>query len=160
MGVAERDAARGEILRKIGREHLRVARLFEHPGGDDLHAVDREPHRVEREPRGFGRGEDRWLRLLEVAVVAEREPLERPQEIHELARHARRLTADQLDHIGVLLLRHDGRARAELVGQLDEPELGRRPVDQVLRHLREVGHEERAGGDELDGVIAIAHRVD
>ncbi len=69
------------------------------------------------------------------------------------------LAAHQLGHVGVFLLRHDGRAGAEAVGQFDEIELGTGPDHQFFGKTRQV-HQDQAGGrTELDGEIAIAHRI-
>ena len=40
--------------------------------------------------------------------------------------------ANQLGHVGVLLLRHDARPRGVFVGQLNEPEFRAGPEDQLL----------------------------
>ena len=51
--------------------------------------------------------EDRLLVLLQVAVVGEREALERGQQTGEVADKATGLAAGELGDVGVLLLRHD-----------------------------------------------------
>ena len=59
--------------------------------------------------------EDRLLVLLEVAVVAEREPLERREQAGEVADQPTGLAARELRDVGVLLLRHDRRPGRERV---------------------------------------------
>ncbi len=49
---------------------------------------------------------------LEVLVVGARQALEHGEDAHQRAHHAARLAAQQLQRVGVLLLRHQARARA------------------------------------------------
>ena len=76
-----------------------------------------------------------------------------------MAIHAAGLAAHQFRHIGVLLLRHDRRAGAEAVGQLDEVELGAGPQYQLLGEARQVHHRQRGGGAEFDGEVAVGNAV-
>ena len=55
------------------------------------------------------RVEDRLLVLLQVAVVGERQALERREQRHQVADQPAGLAAGQLGDVGVLLLRHDRR---------------------------------------------------
>jgi hypothetical protein len=77
-----------------------------------------------------------------------------------VARHAAALAARQFGHVGVLLLRHDRRARAEAVGQVDEADARRHPDDELFRQARDVRHHQRGCRAELDGEVAVGHRVE
>ncbi len=106
-----------------------------------------------------GRVEQRLLVLLVVLVVREGLALHQGQQPHQVAEDATGLSAHQLRHVRVLLLRHDGRARAEAVGQLDEAELRGGPEDQLFGEAREVHHQNARRGGELDREVAIRDGV-
>ena len=76
-----------------------------------------------------------------------------------MAYHTPGFAPRQLGHIGVFLLRHDGRAGGEAVGQLDESEVLAHPNDEFFRQAADVHHAQRGRGSELDGEVAVAHRV-
>ena len=77
-----------------------------------------------------------------------------------MADDAAGLAARQLGHVGVLLLRHDRRAGAEAVGELDEAEVLAHPEHQLLAEARDVHHAQAGRGGELDREVAVADRVD
>ena len=76
--------------------------------------------------------EDRLLVLLQVAVVREREALERGQQPGQVADEPTGLAAGELGDVRVLLLRHDARPRGVGVVQAHEAELLGRPEDDLL----------------------------
>ena len=73
--------------------------------------------------------------------------------------HPPRLAPDQLGHVGVLLLGHDGGAGGIGVIQLDELKLPAAPEDDLLGEPGQVHHEDRAGGEELNGKVPVGHPV-
>ncbi len=93
-------------------------------GQDQQQRVDRVEHRL--------------LVLLQVAVVGERQALERGQQRHEVADEAAGLAAGQLGDVRVLLLRHDRRAGGVGVVHLDPAELLRGPEHDLLAQPRQV----------------------
>ena len=141
---------RWRSLRARARSHrLAVDRLM--PAtmlGEDAQRVLQRVDRVEQ----------RLLVFLVVLVVGERLALHQREQRHQVADHAAGLAAHQLGHVGVLLLRHDRRAGAEAVGELDEAEARAHPQHQLLGKPRQVHHGERGGGAELDREVAVATR--
>ncbi len=69
------------------------------------------------------------------------------------------LAAHELGHIGIFLLRHDRRAGAEAIWQVDEVELRRSPKNELFGKTREVHHDCAAAARDFDREIAVAHRV-
>jgi hypothetical protein len=65
----------------------------------------------------------------------------------------------QFRHVRVFLLRHDRRAGAEAVGNVDEADARAHPDDQLFRHARHVHHDQRGGGGEFDGEVAVGDGV-
>jgi hypothetical protein len=65
----------------------------------------------------------------------------------------------QFRHVRVLLLRHDRRAGAEAVGDLDEADARAHPHDQFFRQAADVHHQQRAGGGEFDGEVAVGYGI-
>ena len=84
------------------------------------------------------RVEQRLLVLLQVAVVGQRQPLERGQQPGEVADQPAGLAARELGDVRVLLLRHDRAAGGEGVVERDVAELGGRPEDDLLGDPGEV----------------------
>ena len=72
----------------------------------------------------------------------------------------RRLGADQLGRVGVLLLRHDARPRRELVRELAERELLARPQHDLGGEPREVKRADRSRGEVVEHEVAVRDRVD
>ena len=84
------------------------------------------------------RVEDRLLVFLQVAVVGERQALERGEQPGEVADQPAGLAARELGDVGVLLLRHDRRPGRVGVVELDEAELRGGPEDDLLAEAGEV----------------------
>ena len=135
-------------------------------------ASDAMPVVVERERRDHAREgrqqdrelvdlvEDRLLVLLQVAVVREREALERGEQAGQVADETPGLAARELGDVRVLLLRHDARPRGVGVVQAHEAELLGRPEDDLLGEPREVDGEHRGDEGELGDDVARGGAVD
>ena len=158
MRAPEGDAALDQQVGQVGREEEPVGGR-RHPGGVEAQVRQHPGHDVERLPERVGRIEERRLVLLEVAVVGERQALQRGEQRHQRARHAPGLAAHQLRHVRVLLLRHHRAAGREGVGQLDEAELLGRPQHELLGKAGEMHGRDRRGGQELDRRVAVRDRV-
>lgn len=104
--------------------------------------------------------EDGLLVLLEVAVVRERESLQRGHQAGQVADQTPGLAAGQLGDVRVLLLRHDRRAGGEGVVEGDEGELLRVPDDDLLGDPGEVDADHRGDERELGDEVAGGRAVD
>jgi hypothetical protein len=157
--LAEGQALAHEVVGEVGGGGVvRAGRL--------AHALrpegERAQHGREHAEDGLQRVhavEERLLVLLHVGVVGQRQPLHGGEHRGEVAVEPPRLAAHQLGHVRVLLLRHDRRPRGEGVGELHEAELARRPQGEIGGQAREVHAGQRRRGQELDHVVAVAHRV-
>ena len=134
MRVAERHAA----LARASRRHPSRARspaARARPCAPCRTASSRPSRRTRgARPRGcVDRVEDGLLVLLQVAVVGERQPLERREQPGEIADEAPGLSAGELGDVRVLLLRHDARPRRVAVVEPDESELAGVPDDDRPR---------------------------
>ena len=74
--------------------------------------------------------------------------------------HPRRLRAQQLGGVGVLLLGHQARARGEAVGHLAEPELLARPDHDLAAELGEVRGAGGGRGQVVEHEVAVGHGVE
>ena len=140
VGLAERQAAGHQLQRAVGREDPRRERA---PQSLRMHPEPRG-HQAEHAQRGAGRRHAvhvDLLGLLQVAVVAAGQGLDNGAGGGMVPQHARRLGADQLEHVGIVLLRHDAAAGAELRRQREVAELGHREEDQILGQARGGQHE-------------------
>lgn len=68
--------------------------------------------------------------------------------------------AHEFGHVGVFLLRHDGRTCAETVGDVDKAETRAHPQNQFFRQAAQVNHNQRGGGCELNGEIAVGYGIE
>ena len=160
MRVAERHAPLHQPLGQVdGRRVLAVGRRL-HPRRHHLGGGQQPRDRAEREAALVERVEQRLLVLLQVAVVRERQALERGEEPGEVADEPAGLAPRQLGDVGVLLLREHRRTGAVGVGEAQEAELLAGPQHDLFAeprqvHLRERGHEQRLGDE-----VAVGHRVE
>jgi len=60
---------------------------------------------------------------------------------------------------GIFFLRHDGRTGGEAVSDLYEAKVLAHPNDEFFRQAADVHHAKCGGRCELDGEVAVAHRV-
>ena len=104
--------------------------------------------------------EQRLLVLLEVAVVGERETLERGEQPGEVADQPSGLAAGELGDVGVLLLGQHRRARRVGVVEAGEPELLGGPQHPLLADPRQVDTDQGQIEQRLGDEVAVAHRVD
>ena len=77
-----------------------------------------------------------------------------------MANHATGFTAHEFGYIGVFLLRHDGRAGAEAVGNVDKAETRAHPQNQFFGKTAQVNHNQRSGSRELNGKIAVRYGIE
>jgi hypothetical protein len=169
--VAKRQALFDQVVGQVGRRGVAAQRRLLHGLRVDAdaaaagargrvglaaHHLGEDAQRVLERVNGV---EQRLLVFLVVLVVGERLALHERDQAHQVPHHAPRLAARELGHVGVLLLRHDGAARGEAVGNLDEAEVLAHPQDQLLAQAADVHHAQARGGAEFDGKVAVAHGV-
>ena len=109
MRDAERHALAHEPLGDVGREREALRRERLEPLGVEGQRVDHARERRQQHLEGVDGVEHRLLVLLQVAVVGERQCLERRQQAGEVTDETTGLATGQLGDVGVLLLRHDAR---------------------------------------------------
>ena len=100
-------ASAASVARSSGSAQAAASRSRSNSSPRDEHR-----ERAERARDVGARGEDRRLVLLQVAVVGERQPLDRREQPGEPADRRARLAARELGDVGVQLLRHHRRARS------------------------------------------------
>ena len=114
-----------------------------------------------RQPDSVSHGlEQGGLVLLQIAVVGQRQVFHEEQHLRQGPHDAGRLAADQFEHVGIPLLRHDRRAGRQGVGQLEETELGREPQNPLLRPAAQMQRDEREAEEELDEEVAVVRDVE
>ena len=124
IGDAEGDALRDERLRDVGRLHgvfgdgCGASRLVE------VHVRQRDDERREDAACSRTRREKGAAVLLKVAVVPTRQTLDGRQQSDEVADHGASLSANELEDVGISLLRHHAGAARNRAIELDVPELG------------------------------------
>ena len=104
--------------------------------------------------------EDGLLVLLHVLVVGKGQALQHGEGAQEIAVDPAGLAPDQLRHVGVLLLRHDGGAGGVCVRELHKVELPAGPEDDLLAEAGEVHHNGRQGRQQLHAEVPVGDGVD
>mmetsp|Transcript_33929 Transcript_33929/g.71235 ORF Transcript_33929/g.71235 Transcript_33929/m.71235 type:complete len:296 (-) Transcript_33929:748-1635(-) len=159
VGLAEGHALADQVVRQVRREHRQVERR-EHLR---LVRLERRHHPVGNLAAGsqsVRAVEQRLLVLLKVLVVRGGRALDSHEETHSLPDRPARLAAQELQRIGVLLLRHQRAARGVGVGQRDEAEFRGAVQDQILSEAAHVQHDHARGEEELDDEISISNRIE
>ena len=160
VGHPERHALADQPLGDVGGEREALRRQLGHPAGVELQRRDHPGHRRQQHLQGVHGVEDRLLVLLQVAVVGQRQRLERREQPGQVPDQPAGLAAGELGDVGVLLLRHDARPRRPGVVQPDEAELPGRPEDQLLGEAADVHAELGADEGELGDEVPRRRAVD
>ncbi len=134
ISCASRNGTRAahQPLGDVGGQREPLGGQLGHPVGVQDHGRDLSGERRQQHPEGVDGVEDRLLVLLQVAVVGERQPLERGQQAGQLTDQPTGLASGQLGDVGVLLLRHDARPGGEGVVERGEGELPGVPEHDLL----------------------------
>ena len=123
--VAERHALAHERLRGVRREQQRIGRAAASRSRSNCSPSTSTPSAPSAPATSRRAAKTRRLVLLQVAVVGERQPLDRREQPGQAADRRARLPARELGDVGVQLLRHHRRARRGVLGQPREAELAR-----------------------------------
>ncbi len=158
--LAKGDAAPDERLGQVRRlrEPLVEGSLAALPVELDVLDGQRDDSRAP--PRQRPRLEQRQSVLLLVAVVPARQPLHERQQRDHVAHGPRALAADQLEDVGVLLLRHHARAGGDRAVEPHEGELAGREVDHVARQASQREDRARRAPRPVEREVAVADRVE
>ncbi len=159
VGIAEGQALLHQVVGQVGGGGVALERGAFHGLGlhrDAAHHLGHDAQRVGQRVHGV---EERLLVFLVVLVVGQRLALHQRQQRHEVADDAAALAARQLGDVGVALLRHDRRARAVAVGEVDEAEVLAHPEHDLLGQPRDMHHADAGAGAEFEREVAVAHRV-
>ena len=104
--------------------------------------------------------EERFLVLLEIAVVGEREPLQGGEHPGEMADEPAGLSPGQLGDVGVLLLGEHRAPGGVGVVEGDEAELLGRPQDELLADPRQMDAEESQIEEGLGHEVTVGDGVE
>ena len=100
------------------------------------------------------------LVLLHILVINQRNPLHDGEQRHQIAVNPAAFAPAQLRHIGIFLLRHDGGAGGEAVGQFHKLKLPAAPENDLLGKAGQVHHEDGQGTQQLNGEIPVGNAID
>ena len=124
------------------------------------HLGNHRRHDAKACKQGVNRIEHLFLVFRKVGVVGQGQALHDREHSHKVAVNAACLTADLFGDIRVFLLRHDGRARAEVVGQFDELEVLRGEGDEFFRQAAQVHVAHCGAGIEFNHMVAVTYGID
>src|SRR5205807_1632774 len=79
---------------------------------------------------------------------------------HQISVKPTGLTASELSHVGVFLLRHQTRAGGEFITEFDETEFASTPDNKVFAQTREMHSNHGEAKHKLAHEIPVAYRVD
>ena len=132
MGVAEGQTLFDHVISQIGCGGVAFEGGALHGfgfDGDGAHHVGKNAQRV------FERVycvKQRLFVFLVVFVVGQRLTFHQGNQPHQMTDDTTRFAARQLGHVGIFLLRHDGRARGVCIANLNETKALAHPQDQFL----------------------------
>ena len=102
---------------------------------------------------------NRFLILLHILIICQRQALQRSQQCNQISVYPAGLTADQLRHIRVLLLGHNGRARGIRIAQLHKLKLPARPENDLLGEAGQMHHQNGNRTKHLQAEIPVRNTV-
>ena len=159
--VAERDfQGAHQPVGEIGGGGIAFAGRLLHLGGIGHEIADHAGHRRDRQRQSGQSVHDAFLVLLHVLGISERQSLHDDENAVERADDAAGLAAHQFGRVRVALLRHDGRAGGELVGQLDQADERRGPHHDFLGKARQMHRGNRRRRQSLHGEVAVGDGVE
>src|SRR5205823_4868511 len=82
------------------------------------------------------------------------------EQAHEVANNSTRLTADELEHIGIDFLRHDRRAGAISLRQPNEVKLRGGPENPFLGPTAEMRSDRREAKCKLEHEVTVARTIE
>ena len=162
MRHPERHPTANEPFGDVGGQRVPQRRQFGHPVGVEAQSTHQAGHRRQQHLQLRHRVEDRFLVLLQIAVVGQRLGFQRGQQPGQIADQPSTLAPGKFGDVGVLLLRHDRAARRPRVMQRDITEFRGAPQDDVFGQPGQVDRDhrqdERGLGGEIPGRSGV-HRV-
>ena len=160
MCLAERQATLGQVIGNIGGGKVPHAALARHGILVDGPSRNHSGHNGQALHERMGGIERALLVLLQVLVISKRQALHGYQQLHQVAVHATALAADKLGKVGVLLLRHDGRASGVRVGKRDKAKFGARPQYDLLGKTRQVHRHDGSGVMQIEQKITVGNGIE
>ena len=110
MCLAERQATLGQVIGNIGSGKVPHAALARHGILVDGPSRNHSGHNGQALHERMSGIERALLVLLQVLVISKRQALHGHEQLHQVAIDTAALAANKLGKVGILLLRHDGRA--------------------------------------------------
>lgn len=154
MSLTKGHALSHEIVGKIRGQHVGGQRRL-HPVGPRLERAQHASRNLNAVRDGAHVIEHGLDALLQILVVRARDALDRHHQAGHVAECAPAFAAQQLERVGVLLLRHQAAAGAVRVCELHKRKLSAAVHNQVLCPARYVSHEGGAPLQRLDDKVAV-----
>ena len=123
VSVTERHAFLDQIIRQIRRGRETALGRYAHVIGFGTNSRHHVSVCFQAAFDGVDRVEQRFLVFLIVLVVRQRLAFHQHEQGHQMAGHPSGFAPDKLRYIGVFFLRHDRRAGAKTIGQINKVKL-------------------------------------
>ena len=159
VGFAKGDTAAHEGLGQVGGLREAAFEGLESTIGVEGQVRQREGHDLYASEGERPRVEERNPVVLLVPVVAAREPFHQREQGDDIADGASALAPNELEHVGILLLRHHARTRRDRSSQPNEAELTRREVHDVAGDATESENDARGGPRPIESEVAVPYGV-
>ena len=159
MGFPEGQAFLGQVVGHIRRIGKVAFQDFPHVLAIDGHLVDHGGIDGQGELQIIDGIEDAFFIFLHVLVVGHGDALHHSQDTHEMAVEPACLAADEFADVGILLLGHDGRARAVGIVEFDELKFRRRPKNKFFGQTAQVHHGHGCKFEERNDIVSIADGI-
>ena len=158
--LAERQTALCQVIGNIGGGKVPHAALACHGilvDGPSRNHTGHNGQALHERVSGIKRA---LLVLLQVLVISKRQALHGHEQLYQVAIDSAALAADKLGKVGVLFLRHDGRAGGVGVGKRYKAKFGARPQHDLLRKTRQVHGHNGAGVMQIEQEITIGNSIE
>ena len=132
VAVTERHAFFHQVIRQVGSRCKTLHYGGAHIVGFDGHAAHHVGVNTQGVDKRVGSVKQRLFVFLIVFVVCQRLRFHQGNQADQVANHATGFAAHEFGYVGVFLLRHDGRAGAETVGNIDKAETRAHPQNQFF----------------------------
>jgi len=160
MGIAERQAFFDQVVGQIGCGGIALQCRIAHGFRFDADAGGHVGENTQGVDDGVDGIEQRFLVFLVVFVIGQRLAFHEREQGDQMAVDAPGFAARQFRHVRIFLLRHDGRAGAEAVGDIDEADARTHPDHQFFGHARNMRHDQCGSSAKFDGEIAVRYGVE
>ena len=160
IGASEGHALLYQIVSQVSSVDETALCCFLHVFGNGLHGCQHRCEDLQTHDRGLNCVKHRFLILLHILVIGKGKTLQSGEQCNQIAVDTAGLASAQLCHIGVFLLRHNGRAGGVGIAELNELEFPAGPQNDLFTEAAHVHHQDAESAHQFYTEVPIGNAVD